>query len=238
MRTPRDTYGLNTADGMQLVAQTPRDQRLQQKVQRSDLRSKLSSLPKPKESDWELELPEEQQESGPLAELSEEDAAIRDAREKAARDAAARADFKRQSQVVQRGLPRPTVVDVDAMLKNAADTSDSVKSSIAREMALLIANDALKFGGAKVRGTAQPVQSFSDDQVQRARLEVALEMGKDEKGRAILAEGFSTAWQEAHETAILPGLADYAEDEIDEHQLTTEAFDVSCAYMPIPRTFD
>lgn len=227
LRTPRDTYGLNTGDGMQMVAQTPRDLRLQQNALRSDIKSKLSALPRPKEMDFELELPEEQQEFAPEAELSQEDAARRDARNKAAQEALARAEFKRQSQVIQRGLPRPSVVDVDAMLKNAADDTDPIKSDINREMALLIANDALKFGKAKVRGTPKSATAFSDDQVQRARLDIALEMGKDERGRALLAEGFGQAWEKAHERGMLPGLAGYAEDEVDEHQLMTEAFDVS-----------
>ncbi|KAI4727423.1 hypothetical protein E4T49_04771 [Aureobasidium sp. EXF-10728] len=225
LRTPRDTYGLNTGDGMQMIAQTPRDLRLQQNALRNDIKSKLSALPKPKEMDFELELPEEQQEIAPEIEMSEEDAARRDARNKAAQEALARAEFKRQSQVIQRGLPRPSVVDVDAMLKNAADDEDPIKSSINREMALLIANDALKFGNAKVRGTHKPTTSFTDEQVQRARLDIALEMGKDERGRALLAEGFGQAWEKAHERGMLPGLAGYAEDEVDEHQLMTEAFD-------------
>jgi pre-mRNA-splicing factor CDC5/CEF1 len=227
LRTPRDTYGLNTGDGMQMIAQTPRDLRLQQNALRNDIKSKLSALPKPKEMDFELELPEEQQEIAPEAELSEEDAARRDARNKAAQEALARAEFKRQSQVIQRGLPRPSVVDVDAMLKNAADDTDPIKSDINREMALLVANDALKFGNAKVRGAHKPTTAFSDEQVQRARLDIALEMGKDERGRALLAEGFGQAWEKAHERGMLPGLAGYAEDEVDEHQLMTEAFDVS-----------
>jgi pre-mRNA-splicing factor CDC5/CEF1 len=227
MRTPRDTYGLNTGDGMQMVAQTPRDVRLQQNALRNDIKSKLSALPKPKEMDFELELPEEQQEIDAEVELSEEDAARRDARNRAAQEAIQRAEFRRQSQVIQRGLPRPSIVDIDALLKRAADDTDLIKSSINHEMALLIANDALKFGNAKVRGTHKPAQSFSDDQVQRARLEVASEMGKDERGRNLLAQGFGDAWEKAHERSMLPGLAGYAEDEIDEHQLMTEAFDVS-----------
>lgn len=229
MRTPRDTYKLNPETGMQLVGQTPRDVRLREQAMRGDLRSKLSSLPKPKESEWELELPEEQAEFAPAAQLSEEDAAIRDQRLKESRDAAARADLKRQSQVVQRGLPRPSVVDVDAMLKNAAHVEDDVKRNITTQMALLIAHDARKFGGAKVKGTSQPVDMFEDNQMQSARLEIALEMGKDEQGRQILQQQFGEAWDKAHDQVVLPGLAGYAEDEVDEHQLMTENFDV-CAH--------
>lgn len=225
LRTPRDSYGLNQDGTMQLVGQTPRDIRLREQALRGDLRSKLSSLPKPKETDWELELPEEQQESVPMAELSEEDAAVRDRRLKDARDATARADLKRQSQVVQRGLPRPSVVDVDAMLKNAAEQEDPTRRDIGKQMALIIANDARKFGGAKVKGPTLAVHVFDDDEVRKVRLEIALEMGKEEQGRKILQDHFGQIWDKAHEQAMLPGLAGYAEDEIDEHQLMTEAFD-------------
>lgn len=230
LRTPRDSYGLNQENGMQLVGQTPRDIRLHEKSARGDLRSKLSSLPKPKESEWELELPEEQAELGAPTELSEEDAAIRDERLQAARNAAAIADLKRQTQVVQRGLPRPSVVDFDAMLKNSAAIEDEIKRNISEEMALLVAHDARKFGGAKVKGANQPIEMFEDNQMQRARLEIALEMGKEEQGRQILQEQFGQSWEQAHQQAILPGLAGYAEDEIDEYQLMTEAFDVSSTY--------
>ncbi|KAF1349071.1 pre-mRNA splicing factor cef-1 [Delphinella strobiligena] len=225
LRTPRDSYALNQDNAMQLVGQTPRDLRLREQAMRGDLRSKLSSLPKPKESEWELELPDEQEETAPGAETSEEDAAIIDARMNEARDAAARAELKRQSQVVQRGLPRPTVVDLDAMLKNAADVQDVTKRSIEREMALIIANDARKFGRAKVKGKTEPFETFEDNAMQRARLEIALEVGREEQGRKILEDQFRQAWDKAHEQAMLPGLAGYAEDEIDEHQLLTEAFD-------------
>ena len=61
MRTPRDNFRLNPEDGsMQLVGQTPRDIRLQEQATRNSRRGKLSSLPKPREMEFELDLPEEQ----------------------------------------------------------------------------------------------------------------------------------------------------------------------------------
>jgi len=227
MRTPRDTLRLNQEDGMQLISQTPRDLRLRDQAMRGDLRSRLASLPKPKETDFELELPEEQQEQVAMTELSEEDAAARDRRAQEVREAAARADLRRQSQVVQRGLPRPAVVDYDAMMANAAGLHDAVKRAIAEEMATLIANDAVKFGGAKVSGAHKTMEVFDDDAIGRAKMEIALEVSKDEQGRRLLTEQFGAEWEALHTKSILPGLAGYGEDEIDEQQLLTEAFDVS-----------
>ena len=226
LRTPRDNFNLNQDGSMQVVGQTPRDVRLREQAARSSLRGQLSSLPKPKETEWELELPEEQDETAATsAQMSEEDAAVRDKRNADIAHARALAELRRQTQVVQKGLPRPTTIDVDSMIRNARDIKDPIERSIAEEMARLVANDALKFGGAKVSGTALPVQIFEDETLQRAQMEVILEMGQD-SDRALFGAAFEREWTRAHETtSMLPGLAGYGEDELDEEQLLTEAFD-------------
>ena len=224
MRTPRDNFNLNQEDGNQLVGQTPRDIRHAEQAARSSLRGKLASLPKPKETEWELELPDEQEEVQVSDEQLKEDAALRDQRNAELAEAAALADFKRQSQVVQKGLPRPKVVDVEAMQRNARDVEDPIERSIAEEMAKLMANDAQKFGGAKVKGQSKPAQVFDTEALQRAQMEVVLEMGQD-ADRAQFGAAFEREWEKAHAETILPGLAGYAEDELDEEQLLTESFD-------------
>ncbi|KAK5165385.1 Pre-mRNA-splicing factor cef1 [Saxophila tyrrhenica] len=227
MRTPRDNFALNQEDGSSaLVSQTPHDIRLREQAAKSSLRGKLSSLPKPRETEWELELPEDQEEGATgAAELSAEDSAVRDARNAALAEATAMAEFKRQTQVLQKGLPRPKVVDVDAMLKNAKDLSDPIQRFLVEEMALLMANDATKFGGSNVNGHAKPVQVFEQEAMQNAQMEVILEMGED-ADRSAFGKAFEREWQAAYERqSMLPGLAGYGEDELDEEQLLTEAFD-------------
>ena len=226
MRTPRDTLRLNGEDGaMQLVGQTPRDIKLRENAKRQDLKSRLAALPKPKETSWEFELPEEQTDQMEV-EISEEDAAERDRRARELQQAAERAEFARQTQAVQRFLPRPSLVDIDAMLKRALDLSDPVEREVETEMALLIANDVQKFGSGQVTGTLQPVEKMSDDALRSAKMEMALElaMTSDKDKKAFHAE-FGSAWTNLHGSAILPGIAGYEEDEIDEHQLLVEAFD-------------
>ncbi|KAF9640241.1 putative cell division control protein [Lasiodiplodia theobromae] len=222
MRTPRDNFSLNRENGMQLVGQTPRDIRLREKAMRGDIKSKFAALPKPKETEWELELPEEQQEIiNP--ETSEEDAAIRDQRNKEIREARERIEFARQTQAYQKALPRPTIVEVNAMLEKALAATDPAEKAVLEEMTILIANDAKRFGKAKVSGAVKPVESFEDDALQRARMEIALELSSDESKKD--TEEFERAWEQLHGSSILPGLAGYGEDEIDEQQLMTEAFD-------------
>lgn len=226
MRTPRDTFNLNADGSMQVVGQTPREVRLAEQAARSSLRGKLSSLPKPKEMDFELDLPEEQMElsAEEAAAQAQEDSAARDKRNAELAHAAALAEFKRQTRVVQRGLPRPKVVDIEALLKTAKETSDPAQRAIAEENALLIANDALKFGGSRVTGSARPVQVFDEESLQKAQMEVILEMGQDAR-RAQFGKAFEREWENAHAGKMLPGLAGYGEDEMDEEQLLTEAFD-------------
>jgi len=188
---------------------------------------RFASLPEPKETDWELELPDEQSETNGGVELSEEDAAERDRRNQILRDAAEAADFSRRTQVLQRALPRPSVVDIDALMKSAFEVSDPGEGAIAKEMALLIANDALKYpiSKTKVQGASRPLQSFDDEALSNARLEIAMEM--QSAGAEKDQEIFDSAWSELHESSsVLPGLASYEDDEVSTRQVLTEAFDV------------
>jgi pre-mRNA-splicing factor CDC5/CEF1 len=216
MMTPRDTLNLNRVNNMQLVGQTPRDLRLHEKATKQSLLDKLASLPKPKAVEYDFNVPEEEQELTTLT-LSEEDAAIRDARDKLLRDAAELAEFKRQTQVMQRRLPRPAVIDVDAMIKNARDIEDPIRRAVAIESALLIANDGRKFGSTKVTGSSKPLQAFDDSLLEKARSLVS--------NTAEERPDFTDAWVEVHGSAKLPGLDGYYEDEIDEHQMMVEVFD-------------
>ncbi|KAI4205373.1 MAG: hypothetical protein LQ350_000414 [Teloschistes chrysophthalmus] len=228
MRTPRDNFAINQ-DGsgtMQLVGSTPKEIRPREHSQRQQLKSKFASLPKPKETEWDLELPEEQQETNGEVELSEEDAAERDRRNQAAREAAEQAELKRRTQVLQRNLPRPSNIDIDALLDTASHTASPVEQAIAREMALLMANDARRYPtpGSNIKGSARPLEAFDDDSLDRARVEIALEMPSN--GRQEREEEFEREWVTRHNgTSGLSGLGSYEEDEVDEHQIMTQAFD-------------
>lgn len=224
MRTPRDTLRLNgEEDGMQLVGQTPRDLKLREQAKRQDLKSKLASLPKPKEESWEFELPEEQAEPMEV-EISEEDAAERDRRAREAREAQEAAEFGRQTQVVQKFLPRPSQVDIDAMMKRALDLSDPVEREVEIEMAKLIANDVKKFGNGRVTGTVQRIESMSDEALRNAKMELALELAMTtEKDKKAFNSAVTTSWTTLHGSTILPGIAGYEDGEVDELELMREA---------------
>jgi pre-mRNA-splicing factor CDC5/CEF1 len=223
LRTPRDSFNLNKQIGVTPVGQTPREVRQQQQSMRNGLLAKLAALPKPKAIEYELETPEEQLELESVRADLGEDASVRDARDKLLRDAAELAEFKRQTQVVQRRLPRPVALDIDLLMKDAEAISDSDERAVAIETALLIANDAVKFGGARVTGATRPLRVFDDEDLHKARELVLLELSSHDARKE--KEAFSETWTELHAARKLPGLDGYAEDDIDEHQLMIETFD-------------
>ncbi|KAF9887035.1 CDC5 cell division cycle 5-like protein [Aspergillus nanangensis] len=218
LRTPRDHFALNQMEGGgQLVGATPKDIKIHEKLARQGIRGKLAALPKPKETEWELEeLPSETAEPIAAAEYSEEDAAERDRREREAREKAAQAELKRQSQVYQRALPRPSVLDIDALMERASHVTDPIRGVIAKETALLIAYDARKFPlpGAKVEGKARKLEQFEDGLMNAARAAIAAEAASSAE-KSEWQEGFDTQWSTAHASS-LPGLSSYADDDEDD----------------------
>ncbi|KEF52897.1 pre-mRNA-splicing factor cef1 [Exophiala aquamarina CBS 119918] len=204
-RTPRDNLTLNEGGERQLVAQTPRDLRLAENASRSALRAKLASLPKPKETEWELEvLPTEQEELAERTKIEMEDQADIDRRGREAREAAAAAEFQRQTQVYRRSLPRPIKVDYNQLAANAVSISDPIQAMIASEAALLMANDALKFPLPESRVTGKPpqIQSLSDELLQMAKEELVAET--NEARRQEYTEALDQLYTAENERGALP----------------------------------
>ena len=220
LRTPLRTPGPVSTPFRQSL-QAGRATAMVRHERESQINEKFTTLPAPRETDWELELPEEQEEVME-ADSRPEDAEIRDARLKAMREAVEREEFERQTQVVQRRLPRPVVVDVNALAKAAQSISEPIRRAVAEETALLIANDAISFGGAKVMGTVKPLPFIEPTEIAKARQMVALELSSDESRQE--QERIANALLELHGESKLPGLDGY-DDEIDEHQLMVEEFD-------------
>ncbi|KAM3468660.1 hypothetical protein MY5147_007709 [Beauveria neobassiana] len=214
MRTPRDTFALNRDSGMSVASATPQDIRNREQSMRHQLRSGLAALPRPKDMDFELELPEEQPELM-TAEERQEDAADRDRRARERQAAIEELERRRRTQVMQRDLPRALVVDVSALLKNASSLEDEAESLIAQEAAVLIANDATQFPlpGSQVKGAAKPLLHIDDDALADARLLIMSETKKLPSFESIQA---AFAGRAADDTLL--GLGCYADADEEEQQ--------------------
>ncbi|KAI0132581.1 pre-mRNA splicing factor component-domain-containing protein [Xylariales sp. AK1849] len=212
LRTPRDSFALNAGDNdMSLVPGSAKEMRLREMSLKRSLKQGLASLPEPKEKDWELEAPEDQLEIV-AAEESEEDAEERDRRERQIRDAQEQLERKRRTQVMQKELPRPDTVDLDALLKEASSKEDQVEALIAREAAFLIANDAARYpitgSGSNVKGNRVQLPQLDDAALAEARLKILLEASAKPR-----PEDVAAAFERESSNALLLGLGSYVDDE-------------------------
>ncbi|ORX34693.1 pre-mRNA splicing factor component-domain-containing protein [Kockovaella imperatae] len=143
-RTPhRDNLSIN--DGDSVYGETPREEKIRLAATRRALQAGFKNLPAP-ENNFELAEDEEEPEEEEPVVMTEEDAAERDARLKAARELEEKLELERRSSVVKRGLPRPANVDVRTMFKllnEAAEDLTSAVQMINFEMANLMRHDSL-----------------------------------------------------------------------------------------------
>ncbi|KAF3803241.1 Pre-mRNA-splicing factor cef-1, partial [Colletotrichum gloeosporioides] len=221
MRTPRDSFALNANDGT-MVSATPRDVKMRDMALRGQLRQGLASLPKPKDTEWELELPDEQKELAATDEMMLEDAAERDRREAEYKAAQHALEMQRRTQVMQKNLPRPSQVDVTALLSVASRVDNEAEALIAREAAALIANDAVEYPSPKITVSGVPprLQTISDNDLAEARLQILSETNP-RPSRAEIQQSFDNRGK----NSLLLGLGCYGDDEEEEEAAMRDAFD-------------
>ncbi|KAK5998432.1 Pre-mRNA-splicing factor cef-1 [Cladobotryum mycophilum] len=229
MRTPRDNFALNQEGGMSMVSATPRDVRNRELAMRGQLRAGLASLPKPKDTEWEFEIPDEQQGEVMSEEAREEDAAERDRRERERREAEEELERRRRTQVMQRNLPRPLMVDLPALLNKAKAIADPAAALIAEEAALLMANDAANYPltATQVKGTPPRLVRINDNDLADARLLILSET----KSIPTLEEIQAAFESRAGGDSMLLGLGCYNDDENEQEAAMRAAFDVVQDYI-------
>lgn len=184
-RTPmRDNLSINPEDGYPMVGDTPREQRAHVNSTKRALRAGFASLPKP-ENNFELLVPEDEDEEEDARVVTEEDAAERDARLKRQREEEERKMLARRTQAVRLGLPRPPNVDVEQLLQRlslseAGVDSDAMKL-IHKELADVLRHDAIAhpLPGTSHPGSTQSMYDMpDDDDVAAARAAIRHELGE------------------------------------------------------------
>ncbi|WVR03492.1 pre-mRNA-splicing factor CEF1 [Kwoniella sp. DSM 27419] len=186
VRTPmRDNLSINDADSY--YSETPRDEKRRMADARRALKAGFASLPKP-ENNFELaETEDDEVEEEEAAVMTEEDAAERDARLKAARAQEERLELERRSSVVKKGLPRPVNVDTYKILDelNSAESSDADSAMAAAfklinlEVAMLMKHDSIAHplpGTSTPGGTPSDYDMPEDDLVAAAKRAIHAEL--------------------------------------------------------------
>ncbi|KAG6378320.1 pre-mRNA splicing factor component-domain-containing protein [Boletus reticuloceps] len=115
LRTLRDNLSINPTTGMVSGGETPHEQRLRADSAKRTLKTGFMNLPKP-ENNFELLVPEDEEEEQTSDPMFEEDAAERDGRLERMREEEEQRILARRSKPVQLGLPRPACVDVVQLL--------------------------------------------------------------------------------------------------------------------------
>jgi len=184
LRTPlRDNLSINPEE--YLVGETLREPHLRASSSKHTLKAGLMSLPKP-ENNFELLVPDEDDEDAEAGASSVEDAAERDARLKRLREEEERKALARRSLPVRRGLPRPANVDVSSLLaklnvddEGTSDAELEAQRLMNSELAELIHHDSIAH---PLPGTTRPGASVSaylppdDDALQLASELIHLEL--------------------------------------------------------------
>ena len=141
-KTPaRDLMGINTPQISSSFEDTPNRQpsRFQQ-----HLSSLFAALPKPK-NDFEIVVPEMEEEDQETGEKTVEDSEVHAARIEADRLAALEKEMKLRSQVIQMSLPRPAL-DLESLSSmHGSGNNDSIEGLIQKENAILLYNDVVNY---------------------------------------------------------------------------------------------
>ena len=118
LRTPlRDTLSINPGDHSTPRDDLLRDQQLHSISAKRALKAGFMNLPRP-ENNFELLVPDDGPGEGPIVTFSEQDASDRDENLKRSQHAENLRALNRRSQAVRLGLPRPSNVDVTALMQN------------------------------------------------------------------------------------------------------------------------
>nr|GMD57363.1 cell division cycle 5-like protein [Ipomoea batatas] len=198
------------------------------KVGRSDsrreLRSRLESLPNPK-NEYQIVMQPQPEETEEPEEKIEEDMSERIAREKAEEEARQQALLRKRSKALQRDLPRPPAASLD-LIKSSLIRADEDKSSfvpptlieqadelIRKELLSLLEHDNVKYPideksekekkkGTKKKSVSVPViEDFEEDELKEAE-----DLIKDEAQFLCVAMGHETEsldeFVEAHKTCL------------------------------------
>jgi pre-mRNA-splicing factor CDC5/CEF1 len=107
-------------------------------------------------------------------------------------------------------------------MARASQVADPINGMIAKEAALLIANDAQKFRppNGKVEGKARKLERLDDELIEAARADIVAEVASSDQQQEWL-QGFDDRWSSTHSSA-LPGLANYGDDDEEEDMYRQE----------------
>ncbi|KAG4305550.1 hypothetical protein PORY_001106 [Pneumocystis oryctolagi] len=174
-RTPRDNFNINQKDS-NLTKFSHKEEELYRNSQKEHLRSKFSSLPKPL-NDFELELPKEDYIDKP-EQLNITENIDANKKNQTLKEKQKLLNLKK-SKVIQKGLPRPLIINIEFLLKWIEPTQGA-ELLIMEEMIKLLSHDASRYPvvDGKIIGTSHFIDNINDDLICYAHDEIQKEINK------------------------------------------------------------
>jgi pre-mRNA-splicing factor CDC5/CEF1 len=209
-RTPlRDELGINPDQLENGVERTSaKAERAREKRLAAELRAGFISLPAP-ENEYEINVPQIQEDDDTLnANMREEDAGERDAREQRVRELQLELELKRRSSAVQHSLPRPTKVKKALINGEVAAVVDEMYLMVEYDIVKHPDEENLAKKSSKKRkksssasAAAPHLDKISDEELQRARqmvqIEASLHDHDENVWKLTSTDHIASAWNEA-----------------------------------------
>ncbi|EGD78233.1 Cdc5l protein [Salpingoeca rosetta] len=193
----RDKLGINREKDSRLLTPSTKEDRERQRDIKASLRDGLASLPQPKR-DYEIVVPEIEDEEERTDMDIEKDAAEVDEEEEERKRLIAEKEFKRQSQALQRGLALPSSVNEDVFTaRQKLDDLQAADEQIKQEMLNLLKQD---------KSLIKQLEKPTDEEMAAARAALDEEIAavrKEKHGDAAtdesIADEYMQSWQRMHE---------------------------------------
>ena len=196
----RDQLSINTGSG----AETP----VLNGVSKLSLKEGLASLPKP-QNDFEIVLPEEEAAEMPEIKSKEvEDQEVLDEMTVEERRQAAKEKWERESQVIQRTLPRPCGINTTILRANLGEFQltalQTAEEKIKETMVALLKHDSKKhpIGNKPPPSSAVPdLPIYTDEELEKARGLMKKEVETVKTGmnhRDLNLDDYSQVWEECY----------------------------------------
>uniref|UniRef100_T1KRB2 Uncharacterized protein n=2 Tax=Tetranychus urticae TaxID=32264 RepID=T1KRB2_TETUR len=222
----RDKLNINPEESLSFESSL--SVKLYEKDQKANLKKQLLELPSPKKefeivlSEDEMSLIADNKDDSDTVSMISEDQADIDARREAQAIAEMEAHLARQSQAVQRALPRPSLIN-PSYIRNASSNSNELKRAqelIDREVLTMIAYDSLnnptdqQMLSTKASNNSNvhsawlkdfPYREISDDEMVSAKMLIQEEMEKmaeEVGGRDILLEKYEKIYEECFDNLL------------------------------------
>lgn len=199
---------MSVRDGLSINAMTPNETPMLNGNSKQSLKEGLASLPKPT-NDFEIVLPEDEEpeqmetKSSRIDDQEEIDEMTVEERKRAIAE-----KWKRENQVIQRALPRPSGINTSILRSNLGDFQltalQTAEEKIKEEMVMLLKHDSKKHPLSSKSAPSSNLPNipiYSDEDLERARALMKQEVGTVKKGMNhgdLTIDAYSQVWEECY----------------------------------------